>query len=103
MSEYIYNPKVLTDDLMAAGLPVAGVSSAGRIDYTRELSKAEKLIETGLINAHDPNKEPELSRLETYTAAGITIEDLIFALWDHVVSGDITNSAALQKAIKAID
>lgn len=103
MLENIYNPENLTAELQDAGLPVAGVSSAGRIDYTRELTKSERTKELSICNAHDPLFEPELSRLQKYNAAGITIEDLVFALWDQVVKGDNSKATDLQISMKSID
>lgn len=45
---------LLHHELAIAGLPVIGVSSDGRIDYTRALTSAEKATEATVIAAHDP-------------------------------------------------
>ena len=44
------------EELLAAGLPVVGVSSDGRVDYSRELTAAELTTAKAIIAAHDPLK-----------------------------------------------
>lgn len=46
----------LTEELSAAGLPVVGVSSDGRVDYARALTPAEQTTAQAIIAAHDPAK-----------------------------------------------
>lgn len=46
----------LIEELMLASLPVVGVSSDGRIDYSRELTAAELTTAQAVIAAHDPAK-----------------------------------------------
>lgn len=46
----------LTEQLTTAGLPVVGVSSDGRIDYSRALTPAEQTTADAVIAAHDPTK-----------------------------------------------
>lgn len=50
------NVSLLTDELIAVGLPVVGVSSDGRVDYSRELTAAELTTAKTVIAAHDPTK-----------------------------------------------
>lgn len=49
-------------DLEAAGLPVVGVSSDGRIDYSRPLTGAEQTTAQAIISAHDPTKREREER-----------------------------------------
>lgn len=49
------NVKLLDYQLKQAGLPIIGVSSDGRIDYTRALTPAEETTAAAIIAAHDPN------------------------------------------------
>lgn len=54
MTDKIYDPKKLTQELQDAKLPVSGVSSSGRIDFSRELTKSERRKADEIINMHDP-------------------------------------------------
>jgi len=49
------NYRLLHYQLVQAGLPVEGVSSDGRIDYTRQLTAQEQTTAAAVIAAHDPN------------------------------------------------
>lgn len=44
----------LHTELEAASLPVVGVSSDGRVDYSRPLTAAEQTTAKAIIAAHDP-------------------------------------------------
>ena len=55
-------------ELEAAGLPVVGVSSDGRIDYSRELTPAEQTTAQAIIAAHDPAKRERGERTTRETA-----------------------------------
>ena len=46
----------LHEELITASLPVVGVSSDGRVDYSRELTAAEQTTAKAIIAAHDPTK-----------------------------------------------
>jgi len=49
-------------ELEAAGLPVVGVSSDGRVDYARPLTPAEQTTAQAIIAAHDPAKRERWPR-----------------------------------------
>lgn len=55
-------------ELETAGLPVVGVSSDGRIDYSRELTAAEQTTAQAIIAAHDPPKRERDERTARETA-----------------------------------
>jgi hypothetical protein len=55
-------------ELEAAGLPVIGVSSDGRIDYSRSLTAAEQTTAQAVIAAHDPTKRERDVRTSRETA-----------------------------------
>lgn len=99
MSECVCDPKRLTQELMAAGLPVAGVASSGRIDYSRELTKKEKELALSVAQAHDASAEPFLVRQEAFLKAGVTPEKMLFALWDRVVNGESAAAESLRAAL----
>ncbi len=58
----------LHEALAAAGLPVVGVSSDGRIDYSRNLTAAEQATAQAVIAAHDPTKRERDERTARETA-----------------------------------
>ena len=62
MKDKIYDPKKLTKELQDAKLPVSGVSSSGRIDFSRELTKAERIKADEIINMHDPDSSNDNSQ-----------------------------------------
>jgi|GEM_PF-6648701 len=58
----IYDPTILHEDLIAAGLPIVGCASNGRIDWmgvptAAELDKAEEVKA-----AHDPDRRTRAER-----------------------------------------
>ena len=55
-------------ELEAAGLPVVGVSSDGRVDYARPLTPAEQTTAQAIIAAHDPAKRERGERTTRETA-----------------------------------
>ena len=58
----------LHTEIEAAGLPVVGVSSDGRVDYSRELTSAEQTTAKTIIAAHDPLKRERDERTAKTTA-----------------------------------
>lgn len=102
MPEKIYDPKKLTQELQDANLPVSGVSSSGRIDFSRDLTKSEKIKADEIINMHDPESSQD-SFMDLLKEAGITSDDLLLALWDQVIKGDSSAATALKSKIGFID
>ena len=49
------NIELLHFELNQAGLPVIGVASTGRIDYSRELTAGEQTTADAVVAAHDPD------------------------------------------------
>ena len=104
MAETIYQkPALLTAALFEAGFPVSGVSSNGEITFTRDLTKNEKKNLDTFLESWDDSPSTDEQRLEAYKEAGITAEKLIFALWKELKKGDISDAAALEEKINAID
>lgn len=64
----MFNVSLLTDELIAVGLPVVGVSSDGRIDYSRDLTADEQTTAQAIIAAHDPTKRERDERTARETA-----------------------------------
>jgi hypothetical protein len=103
MTDNVFNPAKLTDELLKANLPVVGVSSTGRVDYSRELTKSEKIASAAILAAHDPTATTAEARQAAYIAAGITPNAMVQALWDQVVANDSTRTAAIKEKINLIN
>ena len=76
----MFNVEKLHEELSAAGLPVIGCDSNGRVTYLREISQAEQDLVKTVKKNHDPQDEKEL-----------TDKELLDALWKKVVDGDDTD------------
>ena len=87
MSESV-NPEKLHRELKDAGLPVVGVSASGRIDYSRALTAAEQAAAEQVIAAHDPSVSDTEVFIQQLLAAGISRDDVLYALWKSVAEGD---------------
>jgi hypothetical protein len=96
MPEKIYDPKRLTQELQDENLPVASVSSDGRVSFSRELSKSEKSKVETIIGLHDSNPTAFETRVEDLKAAGVDIETIVLALWDLIIKGDSSAATALK-------
>lgn len=95
----IFNPNKLTEELRAAGLPVAGVSSAGRVDYSRNLTKKEQDIVTAIIDAHDPSLSDPDVQFSLFSKAGVSLQEMVMALWKKVVKEDGSAISALVERV----
>ena len=89
MSESV-NPEKLHRELKDAGLPVVGVSASGRIDYSRALTASEQSTAEQVIAAHDPVVSDSDVFIEQLLAAGVSRDDVLYALWKSVADGDST-------------
>ena len=104
MAEILFpNPEKLHNELAAADLPVVSVCNTGRIDYSRDLTKTEKMNAQAVVDSHDSSPSTDELRIKAYYASGITLEDLVFALWNHIIKSDSSKSAAIQKLMDDID
>ena len=79
------NIRLLHYQLAQAGLPVEGVSSDGRIDYTRTLTPTEETTAAAIIAAHDPNgllpEEENTRDYKAARAAALTLLDSGITSW----------------------
>ena len=103
MTEIAINPEKLTRELIEAGLPVVSVSSDGRVDYSRDLTTTEKRTAAAVLSAHDPALSVDESRLNAYFEAGITVQDMVFALWKNVLQGDQSATDEIQALMDEIN
>ena len=86
MAESI-NPAKLHHELKAACLPVVGVSSSGRVDYDRSLTVAEKESARLVMEEHDPSDSDAQVFIEQLAKAGISRNEVLYALWKSIVEG----------------
>jgi len=97
------NPTKLHQELLAAGLPVVSVASDGRVDYSRDLTTTEQTTAASVIAAHNTAQTTEETRIAAYYDSGISLQDLVFALWYKVMQEDSTNADALQASMNSIN
>ena len=103
MTETAVNPLKLSQELLNAGLPVAGVSSDGRVDYTRDLTSSERAAAEAVIASHDPALSVEESRIQAYFESGLSLQDLVLALWKKIMQDDPSSANEIQTQMEAID
>lgn len=96
----LVNPAKLHQELKAAGLPVVGVSSSGRVDYERSLTSAEKASAQAVITTHDPSATEKEIFFEKLAIAGFSRDDLLFALWKSVAE---SNPSVLDLLLKGMN
>ena len=97
------NPTKLHQELLAAGLPVVSVSSDGRVDYSRALTTTEQTTAAAVIAAHNTAQTTEEARVDAYLNGGITLQNMIFALWYKIMHEDSTSADAIQAAMDSIN
>lgn len=94
------NHERLHQELKDAGLPVVSVSTSGRIDYSRSLTAAERETATQVVAVHDPAVSDKDVFLEKLALAGLSRDDVLYALWKSVAGGDDQNKGKLIESIK---
>jgi hypothetical protein len=97
------NPTKLHQEFLAAGLPVVSVASDGRVDYSRDLTTTEQTTAAAVIAAHNMAKTTQEARIQAYYDAGISLQDLVFALWYKVMQDDPTSADAIQTSMDNIN
>lgn len=93
----------LHKELIAQGIPAISVCSDGRVDYARPLTSTEKKNAERVISLHDPTPDTATTRREAYLESGITLQDMVFALWSLTFSGDRAPADKIQSVMDAID
>ncbi len=92
------NPLKLHKELEAAGLPVEGVTSEGRLDWQRVLTKEEQDQAAAILAQHEAF-DLEIARRCLYAEKGLDAGALVSALWEMLVESKPEKVQALQ-AIK---
>ena len=97
------NINKLYAELKEAGIKTCGCDSSGVVwDLNNnQIQDREDVIE--IILAHDPSPDDDAVLREEYIKAGITTDDMIFALWKKVMSSDIIDADALQLLIDQVN
>jgi hypothetical protein len=103
MATIVVNPGKLHQELLDAGLPAISVSSDGRVDYSRELTQSEQTEAAAVIAAHSSALTTEEARIEAYLNSGISIQSMVFALWNKVMNLDATAADAIQINMEKIN
>ena len=80
MDQFI-NVLKLHTELLTAGLPVISVHSDGTVDYSRDLSNAEKLTAEAVISVHDP-----------FVVFPPSTDQIVRALWKKIMLNDSTDA-----------
>ena len=93
------NPEKLHLELKEAGLPVVSVSSSGRVDYARSLTAAEKGNASVTIANHDPAVSDSEVFIEKLELAGLSRDDVLYAVWKSVAEGDDLNKDKILETI----
>jgi len=88
MDKSIINPTLLHMQLQNAGLPVVGVDSNGKVDYSRTLTNAEKTKAEHIISTFDPSITIEQDPLLNLHQKGFSTEQILSALWKKIVLND---------------
>lgn len=99
MDKKVYDPEMLLKELLSAGLPAVGASSAGRCDFSRGLNEVETLLVEQVRTQHQVVEKPVPINIQSnvyLTAAklmcenplpGVPMEWLVAALWQQVIEG----------------
>ena len=103
MPEIDINPVKLHQELLSAGLPVVSVSTDGRVDYSRDLTVSEQKTSAAVIAAHNVSQTTEESRMQAYLDAGISVQNIAFALWAKVMQEDSTDADEIQSLMDVIN
>jgi hypothetical protein len=64
-----YDAPRLTAELLAAGVPITGCASDGRIGFRPEATAADRARAEAILAAHDPTPLPPAPSLESRVAA----------------------------------
>lgn len=96
------NPEKLHLELKKAGLPVVSVSSSGRVDYARSLTAAEKENASATIANHDPAVSDSEVFIEKLKLAGLSRDDVLYALWESMAGGENSNKDRLIETLNKV-
>lgn len=97
------NTVKLTNELLEAGININGVRSTGEVFDLDNLEIQDRENVAAVIAAHDPTPDADSVLLEEYNKAGISTQDMIFALWKKVMGSDSTDADALQLLIDQVN
>ena len=90
----------LYEELIAAGLPIVGVNSDGRMDCSRDLTPAEQSTAQAIISAHDPTKR-DRDETTARDQAKAAVADLRLYL-DRANPTNAQTAAALKLLIRVV-
>ena len=85
----MFNVEKLHAELQAAGLPVTGCDSSGKVCFSREISVEEEDLVKSVKSNHDPQEEKEV----------FTDKDMLLALWKMTAEGDDSEITRIKSLI----
>ena len=93
----------LHEELEQAGFNIAGCDANGRVlDLNGD--EIQDVIEVkAVIDAHDPSPDDAVILRGKYYKAGITSEDMLFALWLKLMQDDGTDAVAIQEKMDDVN
>ena len=100
-------------ELKAANIEFIGFSEAGdsdnpnsyilsngiRVDFDHKPTKSEKSKCDTVLELHDPNAPDIKSMIPTLADLGVTRDQIIEALWSHLIDNDPTPAQAIKSAL----
>ena len=103
-------------ELQSANINFIGVSSGGstdnsnsytlsdgtRIDFDHKPTKAEKSKCDTVFELHNPEAPTIKSMIPTLADLGVTRDQIIEALWSHLIDNDPTPAQAIKSALNQI-
>jgi len=97
------NTRKLHKELLKAGIETCGCDSNGIVwdKDNNEIQDHKDVV--AVIAAHDPSPDADSVLHEEYNKAGISTQDMIFALWKKVMSADSADADALQVIIDQVN
>ena len=103
-------------ELTAANIPYIGFSEAGasddpnsytlsngiRVDFDHKPTKAEKSKCDTVFESHKPDAPTIKSMIPTLADLGVTRDQIIEALWSHLIDNDPTPAQSIKSTLKQI-
>ena len=97
------NLRKLHKELEEAGIDINGCNSDGVVWDIENNEIQDREDVAAIITSHDPAPDPAVVLREEYIKAGIFTDDMIFALWNKVMSADSVGADALQVKIDQVN
>ena len=97
------NPTKLHQELKAAGIQFSSCDSNGRVLDLQSKEIQDRKDVKSVINSHDPSPDDTLIARIEYDKAGVTLQEMVFALWNKVMLSDSIKADELQILIDQVN